>query len=96
MTGIIASFIDDTSIYAQLAEEGTLEATLTGEDEVIHGVVSEYVSAPVYDGDYVVTPDTEDDIYLYTNDKLMKNDVTVKKIPYYETSNVSGYTVYIG
>lgn len=96
MIGITASFIDDTSIHAQLAGTGALEATLSDEDRVINGVISEHTSAPVYDGEYIVTPEVENDIYLYTNDKLMKNDVTVKKIPYYETSNVSGYTVYIG
>lgn len=56
---------------------------------IIHNV-------PTYEGDYVVVPHTEDDIVLETKQKMMTSDVTVKKIPYFETSNVSGVTVYIG
>lgn len=49
-----------------------------------------------YDGEYVVTPVPHDSQTLETKDKLMADDVTVLAIPYYETSNVSGITVYIG
>lgn len=48
-----------------------------------------------YTGDYLVIPDDFQHV-LETNDKLMKGDVIVEKIPYYETSNISGTTVYIG
>lgn len=51
--------------------------------------------ADVYEGDYVVTPSAHRDIILETTNKLMEDDVTVVQIPYYETSNVTGYTVYI-
>lgn len=96
MDGITATFIDDTSIYGQLTGAGSIEATLSGDGEIISGVIADYVTAPIYDGEYIITPDTENDIILPTNDKLMKNDVTVEKIPYYETSNISGVTVFIG
>jgi hypothetical protein len=33
---------------------------------------------------------------LETRDKMMINDVTVLEIPYFETSNISGITIYIG
>lgn len=49
----------------------------------------------VYTGDYEVIP-TSSVQTLATNDKVMTDDVTVREIPYYETSNVSGTTVYIG
>lgn len=49
-----------------------------------------------YGGPYEVTPNPENDIVLATRKKSMLDDVTVFKIPYYETSNESGYTVYIG
>lgn len=49
-----------------------------------------------YTGAYTVTPKTTGQ-YLATRDKMMSDDVTIKEIPYYETSNVSGgNTVYIG
>lgn len=48
-----------------------------------------------YDGAYEVTP-TDYEQYLATENKTLKRDVTVHKVPYYETSNESGgYTVSI-
>lgn len=52
------------------------------------------VSVPSYEGDYEVTP-TASGFIMPTKNKRMEDDVTVKPIPYYETSNVSGITVYI-
>lgn len=57
--------------------------------------IGEY-SAPSYTGEYEVTPILSNDIILDTNGKVMQDNVSVKKIPYYETSNLSGgTTVYI-
>ena len=50
----------------------------------------------IYDGDYIVTPKAHSGTVLETQGKLMTDDVTVIKIPYFETSNLSGKTVYIG
>ena len=50
----------------------------------------------VYDGEYIVTPIPYDSQTLKTQNKVMANDVTVLAIPYYETSNISGITIYIG
>jgi len=48
-----------------------------------------------YDGPYSVTP-TVDEQKLETAQKIMLDDVTVKAIPYYTVSNVSGgTTIYI-
>ena len=49
----------------------------------------------VWDGDYNVTPSVDAQT-LDTKGKMMENNVTIKKIPYYEVSNNFGYTVYIG
>jgi hypothetical protein len=52
---------------------------------------------PKYDGVYEVTPQTEAAVTLKTAEKYLSEDVTVKKIPYYEVDNESGgTTVYIG
>lgn len=49
-----------------------------------------------FDGEYVVTP-TDEDQYLDTSRKVMRGDVTVQAVPYFETTNESGgYTVIIG
>ena len=50
---------------------------------------------PIYDGAYEVTPSAHEAQTLETAGHVMENDVTVKIIPFFQTSNVSGYTVYI-
>ncbi len=51
---------------------------------------------PEYSGSYEVTP-TVYEQYLATRECVLANDITVHKIPYYETSNLSGgYTAIIG
>lgn len=48
-----------------------------------------------YEGDYIVTPKV-DQQKLDTKDAIMRDDVTILAIPYFETSNNSGgNTVYI-
>lgn len=51
---------------------------------------------PPYEGKYEVTPKTYDEQVLPTKNKRMINNLTVKKIPQYEVSNDSGYTLIIG
>lgn len=53
-------------------------------------------TVPIYEGNYEVTPLAFQRTVLSTEGKKMENDVVVKEIPYYETSNLSGgTTVYI-
>ena len=48
-----------------------------------------------YEGDYVVIPKAFEDQILETNGLLMADDVTVLQVPYFETVNPTGKTVYI-
>lgn len=48
-----------------------------------------------YSGSYNVTPKTEGQI-LETENKILRQDVLIKRIPYFETSNDYGETIYIG
>ena len=49
-----------------------------------------------YEGEYEITPKISSQI-LPTAKKLMKDDVTVKAIPYFDVSNpAGGQTIYIG
>ena len=48
-----------------------------------------------YSGDYEVIPKVTAQ-ELSTKAKVMDDDVTIRAIPYYETSNLKGKTVYIG
>lgn len=50
---------------------------------------------PTYGGAYEVTPSAHESQTLETAGHIMENDVTVKIIPFFQTSNVSGDTVYI-
>lgn len=53
-------------------------------------------NAPNYDGPYEVTPKAWDEQILATDGKLMTDDVTVFRVPYYETVNLfDGKTAYI-
>ena len=58
-------------------------------------IAREYVGGEPYTGDYVVIPSAMEDLILPTQHKLLRDDITVTKVPYFETSNVSGTTVYI-
>ena len=48
-----------------------------------------------YHGDYEVVPKANEDVVLQTAGMQMSDDVTVFKVPYFETSNIYGDTVYI-
>ena len=58
-------------------------------------IVREFIGGEPYSGEYVVTPLAEEAVVLPTTNKILYDDVTVTKVPYFETSNTSGTTVYI-
>lgn len=64
--------------------------------EEIYGEVTipEVIGGAYYNGEYEVTP-TVVGKSLPTEGLLMRRNVTVLEIPYYETSNEAGTTVYI-
>lgn len=103
--GISASVLNVGEISGSL-NAVTIEATLSDIPMLIGSIgVSETIGADIgvpktiggepYRGDYEVTPSAKVDIILPTKNKAMTDDITVIQIPYYETSNTSGYTVYI-
>lgn len=73
---------------------GNLSGTLQS-NGTISGKIAISGNEETYNGNYIVTPHTYSQS-LPTKNKLMKDDVSVLAIPYYETSNLSGKTVYIG
>ena len=54
------------------------------------------VEGEPYEGEYTITPLARLDQVLPTGGKTLDLDMTVLKIPYFETSNIQGDTVYIG
>ena len=96
-------------ISAKIIETGHIVGVVGNNSYALNGIVSQiggtlsgqlyrYIGgeADIYTGEYVVTPIPFNDQVLETKEKLMADDVTVLAIPYYETSNTSGITVYIG
>ena len=58
---------------------------------------AETQSREKYEGETTVRPSTEREITLETREKIVREDITVEKIYFSETSNAQGgETVYIG
>lgn len=65
--------------------------------EADFGEYSTIVIGEEYTGEYTITPKTYNTQTLPTKNKLLTDDIRIKKIPYYEMDNESGgTTVYIG
>ena len=74
----------------------TLESNVTTIGVSVGDAINvQILPSATYDGDYVVIPKAYDDQILETKNLLMKDDVTVKRVPYFETTNPDGRTVYI-
>lgn len=76
-----------------------LHGTLTAAKGELHGTLSArtVIGAELYEGAYTVHSAAHEVQELPTANKHLVKNITVDKIPYYETSNLSdGITVYIG
>ena len=87
-----------------LINGAALTGTINGSSELVgviqparflRGMIAISGAEDSYDDGYIVTPRVHAQT-LNTKNKLMKDNVSVLAIPYYETSNLSGKTVYIG
>lgn len=76
-----------------------LHGTLTAAKGELHGTLSArtVIGAEPYEGAYTVHSAAHEAQELPTANKHLVKNITVEKIPYYETSNLSdGITIYIG
>lgn len=76
-----------------------LHGTLTAAKGELHGTLSarSIIGAEVYEGAYRVHSEAHEVQILPTANKQLTKNITVEKIPYFETSNLSnGITAYIG
>lgn len=76
-----------------------LHGTLSATSATLHGTLSaqSVIGADIYDGEYTVHSEAHEVHTLPTANKHLIKNITVEKIPYYETSNLSdGITIYIG
>lgn len=70
-----------------------MESTETLEMKVsVGGVITDL---PYYDGSYDITPEVAEQ-QLATQNRAMREDVTVRAIPFEAVSNESGTTITIG
>ncbi len=71
------------------------ETTVLVPADVATTIVVKQGNVPAYEGEYIVIPEVVSQT-LETKDKRMTDDVLVREIPYYETSNPqNGLTVFI-
>ena len=95
------TFIEtDQSIDFSMSESDTLiDFSFIDTDELIDfefSSIVEFVKGEYYDGEYSVRPLADSERVLPTTGKVMHDNVTVQKVPYYTTTNASnGYTVFI-
>lgn len=83
-------------LKAQLKNSSTLSVSLGGKSSVGVSIQQAGEKVSVYEGDYEITPQV-DEQSLQTAKKYMKDDVTVKAIPFIDVSNpAGGQTIYIG
>ena len=100
LTGIID--VSPTNIcYGQLKAVMSSPMTLVGRISGINTLKGILTIPPItetinsYEGDYTITPKIDSQT-MKTKNKKMEDNVTVLAIPYFETSNLTGKTVYIG
>ena len=77
----------ETSLDGRIDSEQPLPANLVDESTM---------DLSKYTGPTVITPLPFQNTVLETRGKVVYRNINVLEIPYYETSNVSGKTVYIG
>lgn len=87
-------------IKGVLSNTKRITGTLVRADDApmisLSGTLRYTSSIPTYNGVYSVTPNSNEQV-LETRGLKMRQDVSVKPIPYFETTNdAGGYTVIIG
>lgn len=80
------------------ATDQSLKVTFAATDQSITpGFDAWQKDTPKYNGKYEVVPLVDSETVLMTAQKILNDNIVVKQIPYFETSNDSdGQTVYIG
>lgn len=88
---------DRQSIHGAISSNGMLSGSVKKSDNMSAVVgIYEGMNPEKYDGEYNFTSTVEGDTVVDTKFKFLRDNITVGKIPYYETSNPTGTTVYIG
>ena len=72
---------------------------MINQEDILYGKITvsgkPIISEEIYEGNYEVTPKVTPQTLL-TGQRVMKDNLNVLSIPYYETSNLKGKTIIIG
>lgn len=111
-SNLIGILTDDSEISASLSDgtlNGTISSTLNisgslsyntiigklESDDLIGTLNIGGGSFPDYGGSYDIIPQVDEQT-LQTKNKVLRENMLIEGIPYFETSNEYGYTIYIG
>lgn len=72
---------------------------MINQEDILYGKITvsgkPIISEEIYEGNYEITPKVTPQT-LITGQRVMKDNLNVLSIPYYETSNLKGKTIIIG
>lgn len=86
-------------VRLEIIQDFDVELSINGGGSVALSVGEPFIDGGgiPYEGEYTIRPQPRAEVVLPTANRRLAADVTVERIPYYETSNVSGgYTAIIG
>lgn len=94
---LVSAIVGETATGARFEQASMTASTESNGATVKIGtpVARDYSSVPEYTGEYTIIPKADEAQILQTKDKRMTDDLTVTKVPYFETSNEHGKTIYI-
>ncbi len=87
---------DEVVIKAKIVPQASMKGSVSSMSSISGRLSSVQGDVPIYTGEYEVCPKMFQDQMLRTRGLRMTKDVTVQEVPYWETRNQSGITVYIG
>lgn len=96
LTGSLSA--DEVLVGQLISQESNLQGNLSADSILMEGIISIPPEIPtdIYEGEYEIVSKPFETSEIQTQGLKMRENIVVLEIPYYETSNVSGYTVYIG
>lgn len=89
---VVNMTVDSSKTVFAMALESNLEEVTLQNDTVINVTIYD---VPHYEGSYTITPLANQQVVLETEGKMMDENLTVLRIPTYETRNDYGMTMYI-
>lgn len=93
---IIATIGEEDLLTGVIGATPDLEGLISGNGSIQYeAIIGTSNSIPAYQGSYDITPRVTSQT-LPTANKVMKKNVLVEEIPYFETANQYGDTIYIG